>query len=187
VFIELDIDTKRCFERLAPILVSLVDMGPAWFNVYRVIQKVVEQNFMAGGRPKWEPRKKDTGEYNGPLRRSKDLYRAATNPVLDAKSDRGIYSARVGIKGRVHHYGFQGTVTVQEHNRTIYEAFGLKLAQSKTFKVEGFEMKMNIPARPFFGIPSGYGDENRIKSAIWNWVFRSESNIEEFFEGGAKY
>jgi phage gpG-like protein len=181
VVITLDVDTKRCRKKLEIILGSLEDMTPVWFNVYRVIQGVVEKNFMAGGRPKWEPRKQDKGDYNGPLLRSKDLYRAATNPFLDAHPDRGIYSARVGIKGRVHHYGFQGTVTVPEHNRTIYEAFGLKLAQSKTFKVEGHEMKMNIPARPFFGIPSGYGDENRIKAAIWNWVFNRQVTVNEFF------
>jgi hypothetical protein len=51
--------------------------------------------------------------------------------------------------GRAHEYGFQGTVSVKEHLRTIKQAFGKTLASPKTISVRGHSANVNLPERSF--------------------------------------
>lgn len=52
----------------------------------------------------------------------------------------------------VHQDGFDGSVTVPTHTRTIEEAFGRRLKAPITFKVESFERAMKMPRRQFLGL-----------------------------------
>jgi phage virion morphogenesis protein len=52
----------------------------------------------------------------------------------------------------VHQDGFDATVTVPTHSRTIEEAFGRRLKAPITFTVKSFERAMNIPQREFLGL-----------------------------------
>ncbi|WP_067734488.1 phage virion morphogenesis protein [Novosphingobium naphthalenivorans] len=54
----------------------------------------------------------------------------------------------------VHNDGFDGTVTVPTHSRTIDEAFGRPLRAPITFTVQSFERAMHMPQRQFLGLSS---------------------------------
>jgi phage virion morphogenesis protein len=56
------------------------------------------------------------------------------------------------IYAGVHQFGIDKKVNVKAHNRTIEEAFGIKLAGPVTFNVASFSRQMKMPARPFLGI-----------------------------------
>jgi len=56
------------------------------------------------------------------------------------------------IYAGVHNDGFDGSVTVPTHMRTIDEAFGRPLKAPVSFTVKSFERAMNIPQREFIGL-----------------------------------
>jgi hypothetical protein len=51
--------------------------------------------------------------------------------------------------GRIHEFGFTGTVTVREHLRTIKQAFGRSLATPVQQRVREHSARRNLPARSF--------------------------------------
>lgn len=64
-------------------------------------------------------------------------------------------SVRLGtnkVYGGIHQFGFDGQVTVQAHQRTIYQAFGRSLKAPVTFSVNAFERLLKMPARPYLGL-----------------------------------
>ena len=78
----------------------------------------------------------------GTLRRSIDqVVTSEGNSVV------GIVSTNVKY-GRVHEYGFKGTVSVRESLRQIKEAFG-KSITPKTVTVRAHSRKVNLPERSF--------------------------------------
>ena len=56
------------------------------------------------------------------------------------------------VYARIHNEGFDGTVTVGAHSRSITQAFGRQLPGGLTVQVASFERHMNMPARTFLGI-----------------------------------
>jgi phage gpG-like protein len=71
--------------------------------------------------------------------------------VLFAESETEI-TASVGLQlsyAAAHEYGFDGTVTIREHLRTITQAFGRKLAAPVTFPVPAHAVRMKIPERSY--------------------------------------
>lgn len=52
----------------------------------------------------------------------------------------------------IHQFGFDGSISVPAHKRTITQAFGLKLKASKQVSVRAFDRNLNLPARPFLGL-----------------------------------
>lgn len=51
--------------------------------------------------------------------------------------------------GRVHEYGFSGTVTVREHLRTVKQAFGRTLATPAQQRVREHSARRSLPPRSF--------------------------------------
>lgn len=78
----------------------------------------------------------------GKLRRSveRDVQESGQQ-VTGIVSDTASYAA-------AHEYGFQGTVAVREHMRTIKQAFGRPIDE-KTISVRAHSMRMNLPERSF--------------------------------------
>ncbi len=79
----------------------------------------------------------------GRLRRSVDQV-----VVRQGTSITGIVSTNVSY-ARAHEYGFNGTVNVKEHLRTITQAFGQPLKSPVTSTVHAHAMHMNIPEASF--------------------------------------
>lgn len=58
---------------------------------------------------------------------------------------------QVGVKlsyAAAHEYGFQGTVTVRAHLRTVTQAFGRPIAPTET-AVRAHSMRMHLPERSY--------------------------------------
>lgn len=51
--------------------------------------------------------------------------------------------------GRVHEYGFKGTVSVRAHLREVKQAFGKPLQEAKQVFVRAHSRQMNLPERSF--------------------------------------
>lgn len=51
--------------------------------------------------------------------------------------------------GRMHEYGFSGTVSVKEHLRTVKQAFGKSLKTPVRATVKAHSAKLNLPERSF--------------------------------------
>lgn len=83
-------------------------------------------------------------------RRTSTLIRSITKQVIDTPVHvGGIVGTNVPY-AKPHEYGFQGTVTVKEHLRTITQAFGHKIkAGSVTFNVRSHSRKVDLPERSF--------------------------------------
>lgn len=70
------------------------------------------------------------------------------------------HAFEVGVDGvgesvrnaHVHQFGFQGTIQIPAHDRTITQAFGIPLPSPKTFQVRAHSAQQNIPKRAFLGI-----------------------------------
>ncbi|WP_207000738.1 hypothetical protein [Trinickia mobilis] len=60
----------------------------------------------------------------------------------------GVVSTNV-VYAKPHEYGFQGTVTVKAHLRTITQAFGKQLKDPVQVNVGSYSMKMNLPEKSF--------------------------------------
>jgi phage virion morphogenesis protein len=56
------------------------------------------------------------------------------------------------VYARIHNEGFDKTVTVAGHSRTITQAFGRALPGGLVVQVASFERAMKMPKRPFLGI-----------------------------------
>lgn len=79
----------------------------------------------------------------GTLRRSVSSV-VVSNPAVVV----GTVSTNVEY-ARVHEFGFDGTVTVREHMRTVKQAFGRPLKTPKTVRVAAHSMRMRVPERSF--------------------------------------
>ena len=67
------------------------------------------------------------------------------------EEDEAGFSAYVGTGvsyGKVHEYGFQGTVNVREHMRTVRQAYGKNVAAYQQ-KVSAHSRRVNLPERSF--------------------------------------
>jgi len=72
------------------------------------------------------------------------------------------------IYARIHQLGFDGTIQVKGHKRTIHEAFGRSLKAPVTFDVDPFERLLNMPARPFLGLSAE--DETEILAQVEDYA-----------------
>lgn len=61
----------------------------------------------------------------------------------------GIFGGPTEVYGRVHEYGFRGTVSVREHLRTVRQAFGRPLRNPVFATVRAHERSMDLPERSF--------------------------------------
>jgi hypothetical protein len=79
-------------------------------------------------------------------------YKGSDEGIFDVSGDLSEVRVEHGSRvpyARVHEEGFQGTVQVQSHQRTITSAFGRPLESATTFQVSAHSRRMNIPARPY--------------------------------------
>jgi hypothetical protein len=80
--------------------------------------------------------------------RTGTLRRKVNYRVQETASD---ITGSVGVQsayGRVHELGFDGTVTVKEHLRTITQAFGRSIAPT-TFTMPAHQRHMKLPERSY--------------------------------------
>lgn len=81
--------------------------------------------------------------------RTGTLRRSINQEVTQSGSSiRGVVGTNVSY-GRIHEYGFQGTVDVKAHLRTITQAFGRPLSSPVTQNVRAHTMTVNLPERSF--------------------------------------
>jgi len=177
--LEINIDLKGMggFRRyLDGVAERMVDLRPAWRQIDPVIKEIVRENFRLGGRPRWKPRKGEK-KYGGVLlRRDGRLYLAAIHPTLLSKQTEADWVAHVGEEGVAHHYGSQKAVMVSAHDRNIKVAFGKALSAQKSIQIKSHMMQMNLPARPFFCIPTTSTREiDRITRIVNMHIFLSRS------------
>lgn len=71
----------------------------------------------------------------------------ARDVMADGATVTGMVSTPV-VYARPHEYGFEGTVTVREHMRTVKQAFGRSIAPREV-TVRQHDMRMNLPERSF--------------------------------------
>lgn len=77
------------------------------------------------------------------------LQRSIQQAVTNSESAvTGVVSTAVKY-ARPHEYGFQGTVNVKAHLRTIKVAFGKDLKEPVEVNVSAHTMRMNLPERSF--------------------------------------
>jgi phage gpG-like protein len=80
-------------------------------------------------------------------------------------------TGRVGVKlayAAAHEFGFEGTVTVREHLRTITQAFGRQIAPVSVV-VRAHDMHMRLPERSFLRSSlrdNAPGIRDRLRAAI---------------------
>jgi phage gpG-like protein len=55
------------------------------------------------------------------------------------------------VYAKIHQFGFNKTVPVKEHKRTVEQAFGVNLAEALIQTVKAHSRKMVMPARPYLG------------------------------------
>ncbi|MHC1728575.1 MAG: hypothetical protein AB9866_21665 [Syntrophobacteraceae bacterium] len=175
--ISLAIDAERTLEYFERMRERLRQLRPAFLALDPIIRNIVRANFAAGGRPRWKPRKGER-KYGGMLmRKSGHLYNAALNPALETSPDRAHWTAAVGEAGVAQQHGSQKLVVLKKHTRTISEAFGKALSKGKTsFDVKSHTVRMDLPARPFFTIPVGYGEPERIRSSMVQYIMQGQGN-----------
>lgn len=147
------LDTKGGREielRLGALVAGFGDLTPLMQQIGTYGEGAVLERFETETAPDgsaWEKSKRAIAEGGKTLTDSSQLRSSRTS---NASSD----SVEIGtnkIYAGVHNFGFDGTVTVASHSRTIFEAFGLRLAEPVTFKVDAFERSMNMPKRTFLG------------------------------------
>lgn len=109
--------------------------GSAWQKSQRILDAEADED--ETGTPK-------TLTLSGQLRAS--VHSIASSDRVELGTNK-IYAG-------VHQDGFDGTVTVPTHSRTIDEAFGKPLRAPVTFTVQSFERAMNMPQRQFLGLSS---------------------------------
>mgnify|MGYP001271757094 FL=1 len=148
ISIGIETDIRGAQNRLEHVSSGLVDFRPCWKEVESIIIRTIRLNFMAGGRPAWEP-VKNQRPGKRPLIGSGTLFEKAVHPRIESDRGRLVLLADVGVAGMVHQFGFEGTITVPEHARD-------GKGRRKSSMVHSHSKEVSIPERPFFMIP--YGD-----------------------------
>lgn len=137
--------------RLGDLVAAFADLTPLMdgFGVY--LEGATIDRFDTESAPdgtSWEPSQRAKKDGGKTLTDSAQLRSSITSQANSS-------SVRVGsnkIYAGVHQFGFNETVTVKAHRRTIHQAFGLSLSQPVSFDVPAFERLSAIPARPYLGL-----------------------------------
>ena len=154
---------KRIELALGGLIDAFGDLTPLMEGFGSTLESFVTDRFETETAPdgsKWTPSqraKKDSGKtltLSGQLRAS--VHSIASAARVEVGTNK-IYAG-------VHNDGFDGTVTVPTHSRTIDEAFGRPLKAPVTFTVSSFERAMNIPQREFLDLPPE-GEEELLAQA----------------------
>lgn len=113
-----------------------------------------------GGVP-WPPTKRQIAGAVGPRGPNKrkilvdkgDLQDSTAHRVEPKRLEVGFLKHSESTRqAHVHQFGFEGTVNVRAHNRTITSMFGVPLPEPKEVRVKAHDMKMRIPKRPMLGV-----------------------------------
>lgn len=99
---------------------------------------------------KWTPSQR-AKEEGGKTLTDSAVLRQSQRAIADADS------VEVGSNieyARVHNEGFDGTVKVGVHVRTVRQIFGRPLPGGLSFKVGPFDREMKMPQRQFLGLSS---------------------------------
>lgn len=144
---------ERIEASMAGLVRAFGDIGPLMEGFGVTLESSVTERFDTETAPDgshWKPSqraKEDGGKtltLSGQLRASVHSIASATTVEIGTNK---VYAG-------VHQDGFDGTVTVPTHSRTIDEAFGRPLRAPITFTVSSFERAMNMPQREFLGLSS---------------------------------
>lgn len=139
--------------RMAALVHAFGDLEPLMtgFGVY--LESATIDRFDRETDPdgvKWTPSKRAERDGGKTLTDSAQLRSSIT-------SNAGSRSVEVGtnkIYAGVHNDGFDGTVSVSGHTRTVHSAFGKALPGGLTYAVDAFERHMVMPKRTFIGLSS---------------------------------
>lgn len=174
--IKIQLDKGSVSGMLDSVLERLRDFSSGWKLISPVIHGIVRENFLTGGRPKWVPRKQTHGKNDAkPLLVGGNLMAMATNPTLSSRPLSAQWIAHVGEKGVVHQFGSNANVRVRSSERIVKEAFGRIVTNPSKHTVKAHTRNLNIPARPYFCIPEGYGLEYQIRDAILRYIMGRDS------------
>jgi phage virion morphogenesis protein len=141
-------DIERRMLRLSEAFGDLTDLMEG-FGV--TLESSVTDRFDTETAPdgsKWTPSER-VREHGGKTLTLSAQLKSSVHSI--ASADR-VETGTNKVYAGVHQDGFDGTVTVPTHSRTIDEAFGRRLREPVTFTVKSFERAMNIPQRQFLGL-----------------------------------
>lgn len=131
------------------------DLTPAMFEISGLLEENVHRRFATESGPSGVPWKKSRAaleEGRKTLRKKGYLQNA-----VDRNS--GANFAEVGVQrggpqetyAAAHQFGVNETVQVKQHQRTVKQAFGKKLAKAVIANVAAHSRVMRMPARPYLG------------------------------------
>ncbi|MGE4302448.1 MAG: phage virion morphogenesis protein [Novosphingobium sp.] len=152
---------KRIELALGGLIDAFGDLTPLMEGFGSTLESFVTDRFQTETAPdgsKWKPsqRAKEDGGKTLTIRGASGGLSGSIHSIASAAR------VEVGtnkIYAGVHNDGFDGTVTVPTHSRTIDEAFGRPLKAPVTFTVQSFERAMNIPQREFLGLSAEEEEE----------------------------
>lgn len=144
---------RALFTRLKDLGRDPIGLMEAWAAVIENSTRTRFDTGRAPGGVPWPPSKRVIRDGGKTLVDKGNLESSIRSQASSTELEVGVDG--VGASSRfayVHQFGFQGTVQVPGHDRTISEAFGLPLPAPKTVAVKPHSRAMNIPQREFLGI-----------------------------------
>jgi phage virion morphogenesis protein len=166
--IEVQVQDEQVKQMLSSLASRISDMTPAMRRIAGIMHDSVEENFAAGGRPRW-PMSHRAKEQGGMT--LQDTGRLAGSLSQQATANEAIVGTNVKYAA-VQQFGAKkgsfGTfaVKVKAHERKITQAFGRALKGTLAVQVKSHNRNTklpwgDIPARPFMMIqPEDWGEIN---------------------------
>lgn len=149
IALSLTLDKDGALAALGAVRDRLVNRKPALRAIARAGVASTRRRFQYSRAPDgstWKKGRKTSGKT---LILSALLLRSISDrPPTDDSVEWGSNRAYAGV----HQDGFDGTVQVRSHERTVRKIFGLALKAPKVQTVRAHSRKMNMPARPYLGV-----------------------------------
>lgn len=169
--VELSIAVEGAAEverQLAGMLGRLHDLTPLMDILGTTLESDIADNFEGEHSPEgvpWIPSKRvaqtAVGKSGPQLPTGKTLQksRRLSLSITHTPGPRHVEVGTNVVYGGIHQFGFDGPQKVASHQRTMREAFGVKLASPIDVTVGAFTRHMRMPARPFIGASAGAREE----------------------------